>query len=154
MKKPDESYKKIITVNRRARYDYFINETIEAGIILLGSEVKSLRINGASIADAYVTMQKGSVVVINMHITPYDKSSDAFNHDARRVRHLLLGKRQIRKLIGLFKVSGCTVVPLSLYFNHKNIAKLEIAVVKGKKLYDKRHAIKERDIKRSAHQEL
>ena len=148
MPKHNPDYKKVITVNRRAHYDYFIDDTLEAGLVLTGSEVKSLRTNGASIGDGYVNMQKGEVVILNIHIPQYDKASH-FNHEPTRARKLLLNKRQIKKLTGIFKVSGTTVVPLSLYFNHKNIAKLEIAVVRGKKQYDKRQTIKERDWKRS-----
>jgi SsrA-binding protein len=148
MPRHDIDYKKVITVNRRAHYEYFIDEVMEAGLVLMGSEVKSLRSNGASIGDAYIDIQKGEALVLNINISRYDKASH-YNHEPTRPRKLLLNKRQIRKLIGVLKVSGTTIVPLSLYFNHKNIAKLEIAVVRGKKQHDKRQAIKERDWKRA-----
>ncbi len=137
-------YKKVIVHNRRAKYDYFIDEVFEAGIVLVGSEVKSLRANDVNINDAYVNHEDGQIVLINAYIPEYDKAQ-AFNHFPRRTRKLLLHKRQIKKLVGMLKTKGVTIVPISIYFNNKNIAKVEIALVRGKKEFDKRETIKQKD---------
>lgn len=142
-RKPDD-YKKVIVNNRKAKHDYFIDEVFEAGIVLVGSEVKSLRAHDVNINDAYVSHENGQIVLINAYIPEYDKANN-YNHFPRRTRKLLLHKRQIKKLIGMLKTKGVTIVPLSIYFNHKNMAKVEIAVVRGKKEYDKREAIKQAD---------
>lgn len=135
---------RLIAQNRRARYDYFIEETLEAGISLLGTEVKSLRNSQANINDAYCDVDDDSLMLINSYIPEYEKASN-FNHSARRTRRLLLHKKQIKKIIGKLKTKGLSVVPLRLYFNSRNIAKLEIAIVKGKKEYDKRESIKQEE---------
>lgn len=142
-----QSKSRAVVTNRRARYDYFIDETFEAGIVLVGSEAKSLRNNDASINDAYVDHENGELVLINSYVPEYSKAF-AFNHIPRRVRKLLLHKRQIKKIIGTLKTRGITIVPLSIYFNKKNLAKVEIAIVRGKKEYDKRQSIKEADWRR------
>lgn len=142
-----KSKSRAVVTNRRARYDYFIDETFEAGIVLVGSEAKSLRNNDANINDAYVDHENGELVLINSYVPEYSKAF-AFNHVPRRVRKLLLHKRQIKKIIGTLKTRGTTIVPLSIYFNKKNIAKVEIAIVRGKKEYDKRQSIKEADWRR------
>lgn len=134
----------IIAENRKARFEYFILEELEAGLVLLGSEVKSLRERKANISDAYVIEKNNEMWLHNMHIGEY-KAATRKNHKPKRERKLLLHKREIGKLIGHIKASGITVVPLSLYFNEKGIAKTKIAIVKGKKLYDKRATIKQRE---------
>ena len=134
---------KIICNNRKARYDYFFTEFYEAGIALKGSEVKSLRDGKATISDAYAIDQKGEIFLLNSHIPSY-KESSYNNHDPKRNRKLLLNKREINKLIGRVNREGFTLIPLKLYFK-KGKAKIEIAVAKGKKHYDKRQVKKKRD---------
>lgn len=134
----------IIAENRKARFEYFILEEFDAGLVLLGSEVKSLRERKANISDAYVIEKNNEMWLHNMHIAEY-KSATKRNHKPKRERKLLLHRREIGKLIGQIKTSGITVVPLSIYFNQKGIAKAKIAIVKGKKLYDKRATIKQRE---------
>lgn len=137
----------VIAENRKARFEYFILEEFEAGMILLSSEVKSLRERKANISDAYVTEKKGEIWLNNMHIAEY-KAANQKNHKPKRERKLFLHKKEINKLIGQIKTSGITVVPLSIYFNDKGLAKTKIAIVKGKKLYDKRATIKQREWER------
>lgn len=144
MAQKDLNYKKIITVNRKAGFEYFIEDKFEVGIVLLGSEIKSIRANNFSLNDAYVEESNGELYLINCHITEY-KQSNQFNHEPLRSRKLLLRKKQIAKLIGILRIKGQTIVPLNAFFNHKNMLKLEIAVVKGKKLHDKRESIKQAD---------
>lgn len=139
---------KIIAQNRRARYEYFIETEYEAGIVLQGSEIKSLRIGKANIQDSYIEFDKnGELFLINSYIAPY-KLATIFNHEPTRKRKLLLKKREISKIINKIKLKGFTCIPLVLYINNKNYAKVKIAIAKGKKLYDKRESIKERDFKR------
>jgi len=138
---------RIITYNKKVSFEYFIEEKFEAGIVLLGSEVKSLRQGKISIGDSFVDERKGELYLVNCHISEY-KGANRFNHDPLRARKLLLHKKEINKLIGKLHQKGKTLVPVSFYFNRKNIVKLEIALVSGKKLYDKREAIKEREWKR------
>ena len=142
-----ETINKIITHNRKARHEYFIEDVIEAGIVLKGTEVKSLRAGKLSIAESFATNIGDELFLFHAHITEYNKSSLLFNHEARRPRKLLLHKNQINKLLGKIKTKGYTLVPLSVYFNDKNKVKLELAVAKGKHLYDKRASIKEREWK-------
>lgn len=139
--------KRIVAQNRKARHDYFIEEVFEAGIVLTGSEVKSLRLGKASLQDAFASIEQAQLVLRNAHIPEYVQSH-ARNHAPTRPRILLLHHRQILKLIGKLKVQGVTLIPLAIYFNAKNIAKLELALAHGKKQHDKREAIKERDWKR------
>jgi len=134
---------KIISLNRRARFNYFFKEFYEAGILLTGSEVKSLRDGKANIAESYALDLKGEIFLINSHIQAY-KESSYNNHDPKRNRKLLLNKREINKLIGRINREGFTLIPTRLYFK-KGKAKIEIAVAKGKKQYDKRQVIKKRD---------
>ena len=138
---------KVVAENRRARYDYFVEERFEAGIELKGTEVKALRAGEGSIAESYATMHGEEVVLINSHIPEY-KSGSWMNHEPRRQRKLLLRKREIDKLNGAITRQGLTLVPLSIYFNGKGRAKVEIALARGKKVHDKRETIKERDWKR------
>jgi SsrA-binding protein len=141
--KSDPRYK-IAAENRKARFHYAIDETIEAGIALTGSEVKSLRAGRASIAESYAAARDGELWLINSNISEYTQAG-RFNHAPKRARKLLLHKRQITKLIGAVEREGMTVVPLKMYFNDKGRAKIEIALAKGKKLHDKRETEKKRD---------
>ena len=136
-----------IAQNRKARRDYFLERPFEVGIQLAGTEVKSLRAGRANINDAYAVERGGEVYLINAHISQYD-GAGAFNHDPMRPRRLLLHKREIRKLVGALRRGGVTLVPLTLYFNARGIAKLSLAMASGKRQYDKRAAEKERDWKR------
>ena len=138
---------KIVADNRRAFYEYAVEERFEAGIELKGTEVKSLRAGEANIAESYVAVENGEVWMINSHIPEYSHGN-RMNHDPRRRRRLLLHAREINKLFGATQRQGLTIVPLSMYFNNEGRAKLEIALAKGKKAHDKRAAIKERDWKR------
>lgn len=138
---------KLIAENRRARYDYFLEDYIEAGIQLLGTEIKALRDGRANIAESYVSPEGREMVLINADIPPY-KQANRFNHEPRRHRKLLLHRKQIDKLIGAVQRDGRTIVPLRLYLNEAGKAKLEIALAKGKKTHDKREASAERDWQR------
>lgn len=143
---------KTICYNKKAKYEYFILEEIECGIALQGSEVKSLRAGKVNIVDSHAFENKGEIFLSNLNIAKYSHGSH-FNHDERRVRKLLLHKNQINKIIGKIKTKGITLVPISLYFNKKNIVKVNLALVKGKKLHDKRQTIKERDLQRQQRRE-
>lgn len=138
---------KIVTENRKARHDYFIEETLEAGIALTGTEVKSLRGGKANIKDSFARVENGEVFLYDMHISPYEQGN-RFNHEPRRPRKLLLHKEEIRRLIGKTREKGLTLIPLRVYFNTQGRVKVELALARGKKLYDKREAIRERDAKR------
>ena len=138
---------KLIAENRRARYDYFLEEPFEAGLVLTGSEVKSLRTGRANIAESYVSVEGDEVVLINADIPPFAQAN-RFNHDPRRHRKLLLHRKQLDRLIGAVQREGRTIIPTKLYWSDKGLAKLEIAVAKGKKLHDKREATAERDWQR------
>jgi SsrA-binding protein len=139
--------RKLIAENRRARFDYFIEETMEAGLALLGSEVKSLRAGRANIAESYASPEKGELFLINAHIPEYAPAA-RFNHAPRRPRKLLVKKRELNRLMGAVEREGRTLVPLRLYFNERGVAKLELALAKGKKAHDKRDATKHREWKR------
>ena len=134
----------IVAQNRKASFNYFFEDTLEAGIELLGSEVKSLRAGKGSIADAYALDSEGEIYLHNTYIPEY-KQSSYNNHDPRRLRKLLLKKKEINKIIGKINRDGFTVVPTKIYFNSKGIAKVNIAIAKGKKLHDKRQTKKQRD---------
>ncbi len=138
---------KLIAENRRARYDYFLEEPFEAGLVLTGSEVKSLRVGRANIAESYVSVEGDEVVLINADIPPFAQAN-RFNHEPRRHRKLLLHRKQLDRLIGAVQREGRTIIPTKLYWSDKGLAKLEIAVAKGKKLHDKREATAERDWQR------
>ncbi len=138
---------KIIATNRKASFNYFIEEKFEAGIILTGSEVKSLRAGKVSIDESYVGDIKGELYLLNAFISKYTQSN-RFNHDETRPRKLLLHTNQINKLLGNLKKNGKTIIALQLYFNKNNKVKIEISLASGKKLFDKRAVIKERDWKR------
>lgn len=143
MNQKTKSGLKIISNNRKARFNYFFKEFFEAGIVLKGSEVKSLRDGKANISESYAFDEQGELYLVNSHIPSY-KESSYNNHDPKRNRKLLLNKREINKLIGLINIEGYTLIPTKLYFS-KGKAKVEIAVAKGKKQYDKRHTKKKRD---------
>lgn len=134
----------IVAQNRKANFNYFFEDTLEAGIELLGSEVKSLRAGKGSIADAYALDSEGEIYLHNTYIPEY-KQSSYNNHDPKRLRKLLLNKKEINKIIGKINRDGFTVVPTKIYFNSKGIAKVNIAIAKGKKLHDKRLTKKQRD---------
>jgi SsrA-binding protein len=134
-------------LNRKAHFNYTIEDEIEAGMVLLGSEVKSLREGRANIAEAYVSESKGEFFLTNCNITEY-KGANKFNHPPTRQRKLLLHKKEMQKLLGKMHVQGYSVIPLKIFFNKKNFAKIVIGIGKGKKLYDKRESIKQRDDKR------
>jgi len=138
-------YKKIIASNRKASFHYFIEERVEAGIILTGPEVKSLRLKSCSIEDSHADTMKGDIHIFNMYIAEYDKASKFAPQASRRPRKLLLHKREAGKLTEKVKQKGYTLVALSVYFNHKNIVKIELGLAKGKKLYDKREVLKQKD---------
>jgi SsrA-binding protein len=138
---------KLIAENRRARFDYFLESTFEAGLILTGTEVKALRMGRANIAESYAATQGDEIVLINAHIPEYGPAN-RFNHEPRRPRKLLLHRREIDKLLGAVRRDGRTLVPTKLYFNDKGLVKLELALAKGKKVHDKREASAERDWKR------
>jgi len=139
--------KKVVAENRRARFDYFVDERLEAGIQLVGTEVKSLRVGEGSIAESYATVEGEEVWLINSSIPEYSHGNRQ-NHQPRRPRKLLLKSREIAKLQGAVTREGLTLVPLSIYFNSTGRAKVELAIARGKKAHDKRETIKERDWKR------
>ncbi|GAO38561.1 SsrA-binding protein [Sphingomonas changbaiensis NBRC 104936] len=139
--------KKVVAENRRARFDYFIDEVFEAGIVLTGTEVKSLRFGEGSIAESYAEVKDDQVWLVNSNV-PEFSHGNRFNHEPKRPRKLLLKERQIAKMHGAVAREGMTLVPLSIYFNGKGRAKVELALARGKKAHDKRETIKERDWKR------
>lgn len=140
--------RKMIANNKKARHDYFIEETYEAGIVLTGTEIKSARLGKVSIKESYARIEKEEIMIYGMNISPYEQGN-RFNVDPLRPRKLLLHKREIRKLIGATKLKGLTLVPLTMYINEAGLAKLEIALARGKKNYDKRDAIAKRDASRN-----
>ena len=141
---------KNIASNKKAYHEYFIEEKYEAGIVLVGTEVKSIRQGKVNLKDSYVNIKDGEAFVQGLHISPYDKGN-IYNVDPVRVRKLLLNKREIRKLIGLVTLKGYSIIPLSLYFKN-GLVKMEIAVAKGKKLHDKRETIAKKDAERRIQQ--
>ena len=143
---PKQSGIKIAAANRKARHDYFIEDRYECGIVLVGTEVKSIRAGQLNLKDSYGTIKNGELFLVGMHISPYDKGN-IFNHDPFRPRKLLAHAREIRKLKALREVEGYSLVPPSVYFKEGKV-KVELAVAKGKKLYDKRAATAERDERR------
>ncbi len=146
-KKKNESTRRVMAENRKARHNYDILETFEAGIALEGSEVKSLRDGKANIAESYASPEDGELYLINSSIQEY-KQANRFNHEERRPRKLLMHKREIARLIGATEREGMTIVPLKLYFNDRGIAKVELALARGRKMHDKREAEKARDWQR------
>lgn len=143
---------KLVANNKKAYHDYFIEEKYEAGIVLHGTEVKSMRMGKCSIKEAFVRVENGEVFVYGMHVSPYEKGN-IFNKDPLRVRKLLLHKQEINRMAGKMAEKGYTLVPLQVYFKDGK-AKVEIGLAKGKKLYDKRHDIAKKDQRREAEKEL
>jgi len=139
--------RRTVARNRRATFDYFIDERFEAGVMLAGSEVKSLRAGRGNISEAYASEQGGELYLINAYIPDYAAASH-FGHDTRRPRKLLMHRREINRLTGALQKKGQTLIPLNLYFNRRGIAKIELGLAHGKKQHDKRDAIKDRDWKR------
>ncbi|NLV76148.1 MAG: SsrA-binding protein SmpB [Tissierellia bacterium] len=144
---------KIVARNRKARHEYFIEETIEAGIVLKGTEVKSVREGRVNIKESYGVVENGEVFIYSMHISPYEQGN-IYNTDPLRKKKLLLHKREIRKLESAVMQKGYTLVPLSVYINEDGLVKVELAIAKGKKLYDKRESIAKRDAERRMQQHL
>jgi len=140
-------YKKIIAQNKKASFEYFIEERFEAGIILTGSEVKSVRNGKVTIADTHAAMNENELFLYNCHIAEYEQAG-RFNHPTKRPRKLLLKKKEIQKIIGKIKLKGYTLIALCMYFNKKNIVKVELGLSKGKKQHDKRQTIKDKDWER------
>ena len=147
MAKKSDPEKKIVADNRKARFSYFIEDTLEAGLMLYGSEVKSLRSGRSTIAESYAYAKDGELFLVNSYIPEYTQAS-RFNHEPRRQRKLLVHKREAGKLAAAIQREGMTLVPLRLYFNPKGIAKIELGIAKGKKLHDKRETEKNRDWQR------
>ena len=143
---------KLVANNKKAYHDYFVDEKIEAGLVLHGTEVKSLRMGKCSIKESFIRIENGEMFVYGMHISPYEKGN-IFNKDPLRVKKLLLHKSEINKLTGKIKEKGFTIVPLQVYFKDGK-AKMEIGLCRGKKLYDKRADIAKKDIKREAEKEF
>lgn len=147
MAKDKDLNRRTVARNRRATHDYFVDERFEAGVVLQGSEVKSLREGRGNINEAYATEQGGELFLVNAYIPDYGPARQ-FGHETRRPRKLLLHRREIARLAGAIQKKGQTLIPLALYFNPRGIAKIELGLARGKRQYDKRHAIKERDWKR------
>ena len=143
---------KIITTNKKAYHDYFVDDTYECGIQLFGTEVKSIRQGGVNLKDSYCRIENGEIFVLGMHISPYEKGN-IFNRDPYREKKLLMHKKEIMKLFGLVTQKGFALVPLSLYFSGKNV-KMEIGLCRGKKLYDKRDAQAEKEANRQIEREF
>lgn len=139
--------KKYVAVNRKAKHEYFILETYEVGIALTGTEVKSLRQGKVSIVDSYADIENGELWLYDLHISPYDKGN-IYNHDPKRPRKLLIHKDEMAHLIGKVREKGLTLIPLSIYFNERGWAKVELGLAKGKKIYDKRKDLAEKAEKR------
>lgn len=139
--------KKFVAQNKKASFEYFIEERFEAGVVLIGSEVKSLRSGKVSIADTHAAMDRGELFLHNCHIAEYEQAN-RFNHSTKRPKKLLLHRGEIKKILGKIKLKGYTLVALSIYFNHKNLVKIELGLSRGKKQHDKRQTIKEKDWQR------
>ncbi len=146
-KKKGDDGQKIVSENRKARFNYAIEENLEAGMMLTGTEVKSLRSGKATIAESYAHVKDGDVWLVNAHIPEYG-GGNRFNHEPTRVRKLLLKRREIEKLHRATEREGMTLIPLKIYFNERGIAKMDLGIAKGKKLHDKRADTKERDWQR------
>ena len=144
---------KVICTNRKAYHEFHIEEKFEAGLVLTGTEVKALREGKANLKESYAKIKDGELFLVNAHISPYS-CGNIYNHEPKRERKLLMHKREIERLFGKVKERGFTLVPLSMYFDKRNKAKMEIALAKGKTLYDKRESIKRKDEKRMNEREL
>lgn len=146
-------HKKIIANNKKARHDYFIEEVYEAGIVLTGTEIKSIRQGKVNLKESYAKIENGELFIYQMHISPYEQGN-RYNVDPTRARKLLLHKRELRKLIGYITQKGLALIPLNIFINERGKAKMEIAIARGKKLYDKREDIAKRDSERRMQHEL
>jgi SsrA-binding protein len=142
-----------IAQNRRARYDYSIEDTIDAGLVLTGTEIKSIRAGKVSLAEAYARIERGEAWLVGAHIAPFE-GGNRMNHEPRRDRKLLLHRREIDELLGKTKAKGLTLVPLRLYISDRGRAKIELGLARGKKLYDRRREIAARDVRRQIEREL
>jgi SsrA-binding protein len=142
-----------IALNRRARHEYTITETFEAGIVLTGTEIKSVRAHKVSLAVAYARVERGEAWLVGANIAPFE-AGNRFNHEPKRVRKLLLHRDEIDELLGLTKAKGLTIVPLRLYISERGRAKIELGVARGKQLYDKRRDIAERDARRDVERDI
>lgn len=142
---------RLVCQNKKVRHDYFIDEVMEAGIALIGPEVKSLREGRGNLVDSYAKINKGEVFLHNMHITPYPYAHH-LNLDPVRTRKLLLNRREIKRLIGKTEEKGYTLIPTKVYFSNRGFAKVELALAKGKRKYDKRRSLKEKEMKREMEQ--
>ncbi len=143
---------KIVASNKKAYHDYFIDSTYETGIVLVGSEVKSIRLGGVNLKDSFCIIKNGEIFILNMHVSPYEKGS-YFNEDPRRTRKLLMKRAEIDKLLGKVSAKGYTLVPTKIYFKG-GLVKVEVGLARGKELHDKRDSIKEKDMKRDLHRQL
>ena len=143
---------RLIANNKKARHDYFLEETFEAGVELHGTEVKSLRQGNCSIKEAFIHIENGEIIIYGMHISPYEKGN-IFNKDPMRPKRLLMHKKEIMRLLGKIKEKGYTIVPVQVYFNG-SLVKVEIALARGKKLYDKRQDIAKKDARREAERDF
>jgi SsrA-binding protein len=152
MRKMAKEPRKLIANNKKARHDYFIEDTYEAGICLHGTEVKSLRMGKCSVKESFIRIEDGEVFIYNMHISPYEKGN-IFNKDPLRIKKLMLHKNEINKITGQIAQKGYTLVPLEVYFKG-SLVKVEIGLARGKKLYDKRQDIAKKDQKRQAEREF
>jgi len=146
--------RKVVAQNRRARFDYFIEDTVEAGIMLVGTEVKSLRSGKASILESYAGDQNGELFLVNAYIPEYGQAGQFFQHEPKRPRKLLVRKRELVRMLSAIQREGMTLIPMSIYFNDRGKAKVELALARGKKLYDKRAALKEKDSNREMERTL
>ncbi|NLD11051.1 MAG: SsrA-binding protein SmpB [Clostridiales bacterium] len=145
--------RKLVANNKKARHDYFIEDTYEAGIVLTGTEIKSIRAGKVSIKESYAKIENGELIIYVMNISPYEQGN-RFNVDPLRPRKLLLHKKEIRKLIGATTLQGLTIIPLNMYINEKGLCKLQIAIARGKKNYDKREDLARKDANRKMEQAM
>ncbi len=153
MSTPERASPHTVAVNRRARHEYTIEDTIDAGLVLTGTEIKSIRAGKMNLAEAYARVEHGEAWLVGAHIAPWE-GGNRMNHEPRRDRKLLLHRVQLDQLLGRVKAKGLTVVPLRVYISERGIAKVELGIARGKQLYDKRRSIAERDARRQAEREL
>ena len=143
-----------IAQNRRARHEYSIDDTFEAGIVLRGTEIKSVRAHRVSLADAYARIDRDEAWIVGLHIAPWESTDVRFNHEPKRARKLLLHRHEIDELLGKTKAKGLTIVPLSIYINDRGKAKMQLGLARGKQTWDRRREIAERDSKRDIAREV
>lgn len=152
MAKQNQANFQPVIKNRQAEFQYFLLERFQAGLVLTGTEIKSIRLGKVQLQDAYCLFQGGELWIRNMQISPYEQGN-LYNHDPKRARKLLLTTRELKKLKTRMEEKGLTIIPVKIYFSERNMAKLEISLAKGKKFYDKRESLKEKDVKRSLERE-